>query len=89
MEFSTRKLKEAGRPRWGRYLLGTVCASALFAGLWGLTAMDWRRALVGAVLPWAVVAASLFVSLVWAAVMAPLLMLVGKAFGEKPGREGK
>lgn len=62
MELSTRR-KPTGpeKPQWGRYLLGTVCASALFAGLWGLTAMDWRRALVGAVLPWAVVAASLFV----------------------------
>lgn len=88
MELSTRR-KPAGpeKPRWDRYLLGTVCASAACACLWGLTAMDWRRALVGAAIPWAVVAVSLFVSLVWTAVMAPLLILVGKVFGGNPGRE--
>jgi len=66
---------------WKGWLIGTVGASVIFAGIWGLSTQDKTQALLGAALPWAFFGICLFIALAWAIVMIPLLSLVAKVFG--------
>ena len=89
MVMSIHETKEPKRLQWARYLIGTVCASVVFACLWGLTTHDFIHALIGAAIPWALVATCLLVSLSWTIIMIPLLSLIGKVFGGNENRKKK
>lgn len=73
---------------WKWWLLGIAVTSAIFAGIWGLITRDMIQTLLAAVLPFAFVGACLVITLSWAIVMIPLLLFVGKVFGEKNAIKG-
>jgi hypothetical protein len=64
-------------------LIGLVATSVILAGIWGLITQDALQALLAAALPWALIGACLVITLSWAIIMIPLLLFVGKIFGEK------
>lgn len=72
---------------WKRWLIGLVATSASFAVIWGLITQDMMQALFAAALPFALIGACLVITLSWAIIMIPLLLFVGKVFGDKNKRE--
>lgn len=75
------------RPEWKRWLIGLVGTSVLFAGVWGLLTRDAMQALLAAALPFAVIGACMLIALSWAMIIIPLLLVVGKVFGEQKKQE--
>ena len=74
-------------PEWKWWLIGLAGASALFAGIWGLITQDMMQTLLAAALPWAFIGACFIITLSWAIIMIPLLLFVGKVFGDKKNRK--
>lgn len=70
-------------PEWKRWLIGLAGTSALFAVIWGLITQDMLQTLFAAALPFALIGACLVITLSWAIIMIPLLLFVGKVFGDK------
>ena len=73
--------------QWGRYLIGIVCFSVVFACLWGLATQDLSQALLGATIPWILAAVCILISMCWAIIMIPFLNLVARMFGGRTNRE--
>jgi|GEM_PF-2824116 len=70
-------------PEWRWWLIGLAGTSAIFAVIWGLITQDAMQTLLAAALPFAFFGACLVITLSWAIIMIPLLLFVGKVFGDK------
>jgi hypothetical protein len=70
-------------PEWKWWLSGLAATSVIFAVIWGLITQDALQTLLAAALPWALIGACLVITFSWAIIMIPLLLFVGKVFGDK------
>jgi peptidoglycan biosynthesis protein MviN/MurJ (putative lipid II flippase) len=70
-------------PKWRWWIIRIAGASALFAGVWWLLSRDKAETLIAAAIPWAFVVGCLAISLIWAFVMVPLMVLIGRIGGDK------
>lgn len=80
MAIPIRISRKTEAPKWRGCLYVTFGASVVLACVWGLATRDAGETLLAAVLPFALAATCLFISLVWALVMIPLLSLVARLF---------
>jgi peptidoglycan biosynthesis protein MviN/MurJ (putative lipid II flippase) len=59
-------------------------ASMVFSVVWWLIRRDITETLIAALTPWVIALGFLAVSLVWATVLIPLMIFIGKHGGRKP-----
>jgi hypothetical protein len=67
--------------KWRGWIVRVLGASAVFAGVWWLVSRDKTETLIAASLPWAIAAGCLAVTLTWAAVAVPVMVLIGRLGG--------
>jgi peptidoglycan biosynthesis protein MviN/MurJ (putative lipid II flippase) len=71
-------------PKWRRMLIRLFGASMVFSVVWWLIRRDITETLIAALTPWVIALGFLAVSLVWATVLIPLMIFIGKHGGRKP-----
>jgi NhaP-type Na+/H+ or K+/H+ antiporter len=69
------------RPKWKRWTIRLIGASALCSLYAWLVGQDARGTLIAATLPWAVACGCVAVSMLMATVTVPLMLLIGKLSG--------
>lgn len=70
-------------PKWRLWIVRIAGASVVFAGVWWLVSRDKTETLVAAGLPWAIALACLAITLLWAVVTVPLMLVIGTRGGKK------
>jgi len=74
-------------PKWRRMLIRLFGASLIFAVVWWLIRRDIKETLVAALTPWVIALGFLAVTLIWAVVLIPLMIFIGKFRGRKTERK--
>lgn len=70
-------------PKWRWWIVRIAGASVICAGVWWLISRDKTETLVAAGLPWAFALACLAITLLWAVVIVPIMMLMGICGGRR------